>query len=167
MKTFFSSFLALAFLLPAIASADSYCVSFPTSGESKWTKRDNSINVRFRYEYSEYRSNSVQIPRSGFVSTTGGGRGQDSSHNIVWDDNAYQSYSYGDPDICIYNPVPIKLGNKVGRRGNLKRVRLDVKWGGDCGNVTMKNDRFKGNHEFEIYHRKGDLVNPFGCRRKK
>ena len=161
MKMFFSSFLALAFLLPAVASADSYCVSFPTGGESKWTKRDNSINVRFKYDFkSEVRETSFGERTTKNFTTTGVPKGSGKENRIK---AGYTSYRYGATDLCINNPMPYRTHNEAPP----VQVRLDVKWGGDCDKVALRYNRIRGDHKFEIYRRKGDLVNPFGCRRKK
>ena len=177
MKTFFSSFLALAFLLPAIASAGSYCVSFPTGGETKWTKRDNSINVRFKYQYDydwvrrfpEFFRSSPPLPEY----STGVLKGSGGKNRIK---DGYTSYHYRAGDLCVDgdNAAPNfgrvdSLRARVNKEVPFGSIQLDVKWGGDCGEVkTLDDGRFGGgDHKFEIYHRKGDLVNPFGCRRKK
>ena len=166
MRKFFSSFLALAFLLPAIVSAD-YCVSFPTGGESKWSKRDNSINVRFRYESTGYSFLAFNNPKEpGVLMATGAPKGSRKENRAK---AGYTSYRYGATDLCINNltpdfhpPVPSALRGLV-----FDHVRLDVKWGGDCGRVAIKNNRITGDHKFEIYRRKGNHIDPFGCRRKK
>ena len=161
MKMFFSSFLALAFLLPAIASADSYCVSFPTGGESKWSKRDNSINVRFKYDFAFFLpENSLGDSRTKNFTTTGVPKGSGKENRIK---AGYTSYRYGATDLCINNPMP----NRTHREAPPVQVRLDVKWGGDCDKVALENNRITGDHKFEIYRRKGNHIDPFGCRRKK
>ena len=161
MKTFFSSFLALAFLLPAIASADSYCVSFPTGGESKWSKRDNSINVRFRYEFEIYVDGPYGFTIPKFFAATGVPKGSGKKNRIK---AGYTSYRYRATDLCINNPMP---NHRTHNEAPPVQVRLDVKWGGDCGKVALKNNRITGDHKFEIYRRKGNHIDPFGCRRKK
>ena len=180
MKMFFSSFLALAFLLPAIASADSYCVSFPTGGESKWSKRDNNIGVRFRYDYSKegVEGSGFKPP---FWASSGVIKGSKEPNRAV--DN-YTFYPYGTRDLCIDSAVPERKSRKVSykspffNRGSgasgdrnsfepeVTEIRLDVRWGADCGKVGIKNGQLKGNHKFEIYRRKGNHIDPFGCRKK-
>ena len=159
MKKFFAMFLVIAFLMPAFAYAEdayakaSYCVSFPTSGNSKWTKRDNNINARFRYAYSKYaHDGAARQNELSFAVSTGSNK-------------AYRDYPYGYRDLCIYNSLSAYLAN-INSHTPFKHVRLDIKWGGDCEKVAMKNGRFTGNHRFEIYRRKGDHINPWGCRRK-
>ena len=186
MKTCFSSFLALAFLLPAIASAGSYCVSFPTGGESKWSKRDNSINVRFkyRYNYDWVRRNFKEIylgePPPDY--STGVLKGSGGKNRIK---AGYTSYRYRADDLCVDGD---DAAPDFGRLDALRRegitvvrnaegtvdeaplvsIHLDVKWGGDCGRVRTRGDgSFGGDHKFEIYRRKGNHIDPFGCRRKK
>ena len=175
MKKFFSSFLALAFLLPAVASAGSYCVSFPTGGESKWSKRDNSINVRFRYDYERKYKGAKYAPAFWTATGVPKGSGKKSSPK-----DGYTSYRYGATDLCMDDPAPrfgsvdyVKAAG-LGLSGSFSpaptKVRLDVKWGGDCGTVGINRyGRFapKGDHKFEIYRRKGNHIDPFGCRRKK
>ena len=152
MKKFFAMFLVIAFLIPAFAYAEgSYCVSFPTSGNSKWTKRDNNINARFRYTYRETIKIGNELGDTTiekFAVSAGNNRG-------------YRAYPYGNRELCVHSPLSGHLAELP-----IRRVRLDIKWGGDCEEVAVTNGVLSVHYGFEIYRRKGDHINPWGCRRR-
>ena len=182
MKKFIIAFFGIVFLLPAFAYAGSYCVKFPSDGNSKWSKRDNNIRVRFKYEY-EVTNEGGTIHGDALASSN-------LSFIDLGDDGFYLNYvpfDYGSSDHCIDTGA---LAAKVEQSGTehvraavhassrledvgmlypdnsvatIKRVWLDVKYGGDCPKISG-NLLTSGKHIVKIHRRRGDHINPFGCK---
>ena len=190
MKKFIITFFSIVFLLPAFAYAGAYCVKFPSDGNSKWSKRDNNIRARFKYDYEltyeggSFKGNAIASANLTFLDV--------GNHGFHL---SYEKFNYGSSDFCIdTDGLAAKVRqsatrhadgathaiNKTGdvtksnqwdairnNRENLvatvKRVWLDVKYGGDCPKISG-NLLTSGRHIVKIYRRRGDHINPFGCK---
>ena len=175
MKKFIITFFGIVFLLPAFAYAGSYCVKFPSDGNSKWSKRDNNIGVRFKYDY-EITNEEGKLKDNATIGS-----------NLVDADRDYKYFDYGSSDYCIdtdaladvaqrfvawhiYHATdldPLRPNDRVRYPTNsvatIKRVWLDVKYGGDCPKISG-NLLTSGRHIVKIHRRRGDHINPFGCK---
>ncbi len=178
MKKFIITFFGIVFLLPAFAYAGSYCVKFPSDGNSKWSKRDNNIRVRFKYDY-EITNEEGKLEGNATIGS-----------NLVDVDRDYKYFNYGSSDYCIgtgalatkaqqsvdwhiYNAVTAKEDFLLPKSthityprnsvATIKRIWLDVKYGGDCPKISG-NLLTSGKHIVKIHRRRGDHINPFGCK---
>ena len=188
MKKLIISFLGLALLLPAFTYAGSYCVKLPSGGDSKWTKRDNSIPVRFAFSYAvvtdkdghvwaKILENSIGADQTGYKPF--------GTYNPAH--YGYKYIDYGASDYCLdineltanFNRAFDKLtssGKPVDLPGQrdryydsnfsirIEKIWADVKYGGDCPKISGKQVTSGSNHVVKIHRRRGDHINPFGCK---
>ena len=191
MKKFIITFFSIVFLLPAFAYAGSYCVKVPTSGNSKWTKRDNHIPIRFFFTYeivykdgsvwARIHENRIGANQTGYKHFRVSGGGNDRSHF------EYKYIGYGASDYCLdldkltanmnddfdkltRDGIPASLPGMRRRYYNsdysvvVKNIKADIRWGGDCPTISGNQVTSGSNHVVKVHRRRGDHINPFGCK---
>lgn len=158
-----SLILSVALLIPSVSYAGNYCVTMPTQG-NKWnTKRDNTIQYRFKYAYK-------------ISNSKGDLKGEYSTDGIGGYDVDYASDNYTGNKVCL-NKQLIQQGLEYfvltadketngfsfpsDSVASITAVWMDIKWGGDCARAGLA-----GTQNYEIHRRGHNHVDPFGCHSK-
>ena len=164
----FKVLLGLVLLMfSASGMAASYCIYFPSGGNSHWSTRDNDIKIRFKYDLKVKHGNkTVMHTVHRYTDQNGrlGGKG------------TWHTFGYGQQKVCLHSEEvrgheQWRINNeevrgtkrfKSGSYPQISNVQGQVKWGDDC---RVHEGEFRGHHNAnqEIWRRKGNHIFPFDC----
>ena len=187
IKRFAVIAILMAFSATAFAETK-YCITLPTGGGNSLTKRDNDIRVAFQYWISYRSPDGRMLPNAGYTERW------IKPHNLqLTNVGNHQGYGYTGQTFCadadkVKGDEQWRLDNDGKKRnkyndewGNwipyppdtIVRVtdfKANVKWGDDCRNFENEfgdaNRHGGESWHFDIYRKKHNTVNPFGCNQR-
>ncbi|MGI9310347.1 MAG: hypothetical protein ACR2P7_02305 [bacterium] len=138
-----------------------YCLKMPTHGETRWTGRDNRINLRVKVAIWANGAKRVGHHKR-FDKETGY---FDVDGNVV-DRNSWgkQQFRHAGRNVCV--PM-YKVHRKVRQfhpGAHIQEFSMEVRHGWNFGKCPIvKGGATEKNHLFKLWQRKHDLVHPFSC----
>ena len=177
------------FTAPAFAGASNYCVEMPTSGNSRWSRRDNDVKLRFSIRYAVRKEVNVNpaslVPN--WQMKTFHERIRVNGPSYVGRDAGYRSFRYGAGRQCLdmsrikpmlqhyedskrlsiidmtyaHNPSSQHYYRRAQAKPVISNITVqgDVRWGKDCPKVGIAKSK-----TFKVYRRRHNHADPWGCR---